>query len=221
MFSKTAGYRHASIPAGIAAIESLGVWNGFEIDATEDDHAFSDENLDRYAVVVFLSTTGDILDRDQERAFERFIRKGRGFVGVHSATDTEYDWFWYGLLAGAYFSDHPAIQSANIHRLDSLHLSTRELPALWARTDEWYNFRTQPPPEATVLLNLDESSYTGGTMGASHPVSWFQEYDGGRSWYTALGHTTESFSEPEFLRHLGGGILWAAGIARDSVIVGE
>ena len=221
VFSKTAGYRHASIPAGIAAIESLGVRNGFAVDATEDDHAFTDAILERYAAVVFLSTSGDVLDGDQEDAFERFIQKGRGFAGVHSASDTEYGWDWYGLLVGAYFDNHPAIQGAQIHRQDSLHISSHELPAVWTRTDEWYSFRTQPPQDASVLLNLDEASYSGGTMGTTHPVSWYRPYDGGRSWYTALGHTAESFSEQEFLKHLGGGILWAAGIEKSNVVVAQ
>jgi len=215
VFSKTAGYRHASIPAGIAAIQILGAQERFRVDASEDASVFTDENLRRYRAVIFLNTTGDVLVSNQEAAFERFIRSGGGFVGVHSATDTEYEWPWYGRLVGAYFQKHPAIQPATLTVVDARHASTRHLPAEWARTDEWYNFRRDPSPEVNVVLRIDEATYSGGTMGASHPMAWYHEYDGGRAWYTALGHTQESYEEPLFLRHLLGGIAWAAGAARE------
>lgn len=210
VFSKTVGFRHQSIPKGISAILSLASANRLEIDTTENSAAFNDANLAKYAAVVFLSTTGDVLDSTQQTAFQRFIREGGGFVGIHSAADTEYGWPWYGGLVGAYFQSHPAIQTAVIHRIDSGHPSTRGVPVVWTRTDEWYNFRSNPSASVTVLLRLDEATYSGGTMGANHPISWCRLYDGGRTWYSALGHTEESFSEPDFLRHIGGGILWAA-----------
>jgi len=210
VFSKTAGFRHDSIPDGIAAIRQLGQQNGFEVDATEDAAAFSDANLAQYRTVVFLSTTGEILNAEQQSAFEHFIRNGGGYVGVHSATDTEYDWTWYGGLAGAYFQDHPNIQQATIRIEDNAHPSTTGLPTNWQRTDEWYNFRSNPRGRVRVLARLDESTYTGGTMGADHPIAWCQLYDGGRSWYTAAGHTRESYGEPLFRQHLLGGIQFAA-----------
>jgi type 1 glutamine amidotransferase len=213
VFSKTSGFRHDSIPVGIAAINALGEERRFRVDATEDASMFSDERLAPYRVVVFLNTTGDVLDSAQRAAFERFIRRGAGFVGVHSATDTEYGWPWYGELVGAYFKSHPAIQSATLRVTGAKDASTAHLPAQWTRTDEWYNFREDPSPRVTVLIQLDEASYSGGTMGASHPMAWHHEYDGGRAWYTALGHTKESYQEPAFLRHLLGGIAWAAGVA--------
>jgi cytochrome c len=215
VFSKTAGYRHASIEAGSAAIAELGAAHQFRVDAGEDATVFADAQLARYQVVIFLNTTGDILDDQQQAALERFIRAGGGFVGVHSATDTEYDWPWYHELVGAYFARHPAIQPAAIDVVDRQHLSTRGLPLRWERTDEWYDFRSDPGPNVTVLALLDETSYSGGTMGASHPIAWYHAYDGGRAWYTALGHTTESYAEPHFLEHLLGGIEWAAGVSGD------
>ena len=210
IFSKTAGYRHESIPAGIAAIRSLGVQHRIAVDATEASSLFTDEGLAKYRVVVFLNTTGDVLDSTQQAAFERFIRSGGGFVGVHSATDTEYDWPWYGNLVGAYFRSHPLIQPATLQVVDTSHPSTRHLPAQWTRTDEWYNFRKAPGADVAVLMRVDETSYSGGNMGEDHPVAWCHAYDGGRAWYTALGHTIESYSDPVFVEHLWGGIAWAA-----------
>lgn len=215
VFSRTAGFRHASIADGIAAIHRLGRENGFAVDATEDPAVFDDARLEPYAAVVFLSTTGDVLNETQQAAFERYIRSGRGFAGVHSAADTEYDWAWYGGLIGAYFVSHSAVQPATIRVPDRAHASTRSLPPRWDRTDEWYNFRSNPRGRAHVLLLLEESSYSGGEMGADHPIAWCHFYDGGRSWYTALGHTEATYGEPHFLRHLLGGIRFAAGFTDD------
>lgn len=210
VFTKTTGFRHDSIPAGIAAVRSLGQQYGFEVDDTEDDSVFNDQDLSKYRVVFFLNTTGEILNSNQQAAFERFIRRGGGFVGIHSATDTEYEWPWYGKLVGAYFHSHPAIQFAVTRRVDVTHPSTRSLPVEWIRADEWYNFRQPLDPGVTTLLTLDEESYSGGIMGARHPLSWYHAYDGGRAWYTAMGHTSETYAEPEYLAHILGGIMWAA-----------
>ena len=211
VFSKTEGFRHDSIPAGIAAIRQQGSARGFSIDATEDAAAFADDSLARYKVIVFLSTTGDVLNAAQQAAFERFIRRGGGFVGVHSATDTEYNWPFYGALVGAYFAGHPDIQNGTIQIEDAGHPSTASLPRTWTRRDEWYNFQRNPRGAVTVLATIDERSYSGGTMAPDHPIMWSQTYEGGRAWYTAGGHTAESFSEPLFVDHLGRAILWAAG----------
>ena len=215
VFTQTAGFRHESIPAGIRAIKSLGDEQQFRVDSSEDAAVFTDANLARYQVIVFLNTTGDILDLNQQAAFERFIQRGGGFAGIHSATDTEYDWGWYGRLVGAYFDSHPPIQLATVTVVDATHLSTVQLPATWTRNDEWYNFRADPSPHVSVLMQVDEMTYTGGTMGKNHPIAWYHEYDGGRSWYTAMGHTTESYSDPLFLRHVSGGIRWAAGETKE------
>ncbi|MBV9173733.1 MAG: ThuA domain-containing protein [Chloroflexi bacterium] len=216
-FSRTTGFRHDSIPDAIAAIQPLGAQNGLAVDATEDPTVFTDPVLSGYRAVIFLLTTGHILDDGQQAAFERFIASGNGFVGVHSAADTEYDSSWYGGLMGAYFASHPDIQSATIHREDTDHPSTRSLPDLWSRTDEWYNFQTNPraDPDIHVLASLDESTYVGGTMG-DHPIAWYHSYGAGRAWYTAGGHTSESYSEPLFLAHLLGGMEYAAGTANDT-----
>jgi cytochrome c len=212
VFSKTAGYRHGSIPTGIAAIEELGDQNGFTVEATEDAAAFTDENLDRFDAVVWLSTTGDVLDETQQAAFERYVADGGGYAGVHAASDTEYDWPWYGDLVGAYFDSHPQIQEATVNVEDRQHPSTADLPYQWNRTDEWYNFRENPRQDVHVLASLDESSYDAGSAAmGDHPIAWCHENSGGRAWYTGGGHTTESYSEPEFRSHLLGGVLYAAG----------
>lgn len=213
VFSKTTGFRHQSIPDGIALVKQLGADNHFDVDVSEDATVFTDANLGNYRVVIFLNTTGNILDDSEKSAFERYIKKGGGFVGVHSAADTEYSWPWYGGLVGAYFKRHPAIQKATVKVEDRTHPSTSFLNPTWERTDEWYEFRADPRGQVHVLASLDESTYKGGTMG-DHPIVWCQMYDGGRSWYTGLGHTSEGYSEPEYRRHLLGGIEFAAGVVK-------
>src|SRR3989440_4710539 len=194
VFSKTTGFRHDSIPAGIAAIRQLGQQNNFLVDATEDDTQFTDTNLARYAAVVFLSATGDPVSTQAEKdAFQRYIERGGGFVGIHAASDSGYTWPWYGQLVGTYFKQHPAIQQATVRIEDPAHPSTTGLPASWIRTDEWYDFQTNPRPNVHVLTTLDESTYSGGTMGADHPNTWCHNFDGGRAWYTGMGHTIQSF----------------------------
>src|SRR5690606_22823357 len=215
VFSKTAAFRHGSIPAGIAAIEELGEEHGFEVTATEDAGAFTTENLAQYDVVVWLSTTGDVLNDAQQAAFEQYIQNGGGYAGIHAASDTEYDWPWYGELVGAYFRSHPpGTPDATVVVEDPAHPSTHHLPAQWERTDEWYSFRDNPRGDVHVLASLDESSYNVGShaMGHDHPIAWCQDYDGGRSWYTGGGHTNESFSEPEFREHILRGLQTAAGV---------
>ncbi|MEU9403638.1 ThuA domain-containing protein [Streptomyces sp. NPDC048242] len=214
VFSKTAGFRHDSIPDGIAAVQQLGATDGLTVDATEDAGAFTARNLRRYDAVVFLSTTGDVLNPAQQRAFEGYIRQGGGYVGVHAAADTEYDWPFYGGLAGAYFQSHPAIQPATVVVEDHAHPSTAQLPTRWERTDEWYNYRSDPRDRAHVLASLDESTYSGGTMNGDHPIAWCQEYQGGRAFYTGGGHTKESYADPAFRAHLLGGLRWATGAAQ-------
>ncbi|TVQ65642.1 MAG: ThuA domain-containing protein [Balneolaceae bacterium] len=213
VFSKTAGFRHDSIEAGIDAVKQLGSGHGFSVTATEDSDYFTPENLGRYAVVIFMNTTGTLFDEDQRAAFKQFIQNGGGFVGVHSATDTEYDWPWYGGLVGAYFANHPNnpnVRNAELIVTDRSHLSTLDLPEPWIRDDEWYNFGTISDA-IQVVVKLDTDSYEGSDHPGNHPASWFQEYDGGRAFYTAMGHTSETFSEPVFLKHLLGGIHYAMG----------
>lgn len=216
VFTRTAGFRHDSIEPGVEAIRKLGAQHGFDVEHTEDEDYFTPDNLDRYSAVVFLNTTGNILNEQERRAFEGFIRAGNGFVGVHAAADTGYDWPWYGRLVGAYFKSHPHIQNATVIVEDPSDPSTRYLPARWERRDEWYNFRENPRENVHVLLRLDTETFEGGAMGDDHPIAWRHEFGGGRAWYTGGGHTRESFAEPLFLGHLLGGIRWAAGRADES-----
>jgi type 1 glutamine amidotransferase len=210
VFSRTVEYRHDSIPAGVQALTKLAAERGWAMSATEDPTKFSDTGLAAYNAVIFLSTTGNVLDDAQQAAFERFIRSGNGFIGIHSATDTEYDWAWYGALVGAYFREHPSVQAADVISEDTANPSTAGLPNPWRRTDEWYAFKSNPRPNVHVLLALDESSYTPGSanMNGDHPIAWCHEYDGGRAFYTALGHTAESFADPLFLGQLAGAVSW-------------
>lgn len=210
VFYKTAGYYHESIPDGLKALQKLGSENRMGVDTTNDARRFTAEGLKKYDAVVFLNTTQDVLDTLQQQALEQYIRSGKGFVGIHAATDTEYKWPWYNKLVGAYFSSHPKIQDARIQVVNKQHPSTSFLPDVWERRDEWYNFK-ELNPQVTVLANLDEQSYQGGTNGANHPIAWYHEFDGGRAWYTAGGHTSESYSEPLFLQHILGGLQYAIG----------
>lgn len=210
VFSHTTGFRHKSIPEGIVAVETLGRKHGFLVDKTEDPANFTSEKLSKYAAVVFMNTNGTLFDDEQRLAFTEYIRGGGGYVGVHSASATEYEWDWYRRLVGAFFKTHPKVQPAVIVVEDQEHVSTRHLPERWEHTDEWYNFRKNPRAKTRVLLSLDTSSMEGSTMEEDHPLAWYHAFDGGRAWFTALGHTKECYSEPLFLKHLLGGIQWAA-----------
>lgn len=214
VYSRTTGYRHDSIPAGVATVGELGAEHGFTVDATEDPAVFTPDNLSRYAAVVFLNTTGDVLDAAGRAAFEGYINGGGGFVGVHAAADTEHNWPFYGELVGAYFAQHPPVQPATVEVVDRTHPATAHLPTRWKRTDEWYDYRTRPT-DARILAVLDETSYTGGQMGRPHPHAWCRTYAGGRTFYTGGGHTVEAYAEPAFRTHLLGAIRWAAGRSAD------
>ncbi|MEV1249915.1 ThuA domain-containing protein [Nonomuraea sp. NPDC049750] len=209
VFSKTAAFRHDSIPNGIQAIRDLGAANDFAVDATEDANAFTTANLAQYKAVVFLSTTGDVLNDNQQAAFQTYVDGGGGYLGVHSAADTEYNWPYYGQLMGAWFNNHPAIQQATVRTEDRANAATAHLGATWSRTDEWYNYRTNPRPNVRVLQSLDEGSYSGGNMG-DHPITWCHPQSSGRAFYTGLGHTKESYADPNFRTLLLGGIRYAA-----------
>lgn len=216
VFSKTKGFRHSSIPAGQRAIFELGKQNGFAVDTTEDANKFNDANLKKYSAIVFLSTTMDVLDKFQQADFERYIQAGGGYVGIHAAADTEYDWAWYNKLVGGQFSGHPGnsnVRFGMMKILDKKHGSTAHLPKTWKRNDEWYSYKNFNK-DVKVLIDLDEKSYLkdneqGLSMGKSHPIAWYHEFDGGRAWYTGGGHTDESFSEPDFVKHLLGGLKYA------------
>jgi cytochrome c len=213
VFSKTKGWKHTSIPFGIAAIQKLGQENNFRVDTTKNADYFNDDSLRHYQAVVFLSTTGNVLNPIQQAAFERYIQAGGGYMGIHAAADTEYDWPWYNKLVGAYFASHPSnsnVRKATVDVTDKNHPSTSHLPDHWERTDEWYNYRSFYT-DLNVLANLDENTYDGGTNGSNHPIVWYHEFDGGRAFYTGGGHEDASFSEPLFVRHLLGGLNYVMG----------
>ncbi|OEK07508.1 ThuA domain-containing protein [Roseivirga misakiensis] len=210
VFSKTEGYHHNSIDKGIEAINELGRQNGFAVDTTTDASFFSEDKLAAYSAVVFLSTTGDVLNHYQQADFERFIQSGGGFVGIHAAADTEYDWPWYNELVGAYFLSHPNQQEATINIIDKEHPATENMPDTWQHFDEWYNYKSIAEG-LNVLMTLDENSYKGGENGDYHPIAWYRSYDGGRMFYTGLGHTDEAYTDTMFLDHLNGGIQYAIG----------
>lgn len=209
VFSKTAGFRHSSIPRGIEALREICA-DDYAVDATEDAAQFTPENLKQYAAIIFLSTTGDVMDPEQEKAFEAWLRAGGGYVGIHAAADTEYDCPFYQQAVGAAFKSHPRIQPATVKVENHEHPSTKMLPEAWPRTDEWYSYRANPRTAKGMLIlaALDESTYEGGGMG-DHPIAWCHEVDKGRAWYTGGGHTEESYSEDLFRQHLRGGLDWA------------
>ncbi len=217
VFSKTAGYHHESIAVGNQAIKKLGGEHNFDVDTTTNAEMFNEDSLKKYAAVVFLSTTGNVLDNFQEAAFERYIQAGGGYMGIHAAADTEYDWGWYCRLAGAYFLDHPGIndtfpnvQQGILKIADAKNDATKHFEQEWKHTDEFYSFKNISE-DINVLMTVDEKSYRGGKNGDNHPMSWFHEFDGGRAFYTALGHTSESFAEEPYLKHILGGIEYAMG----------
>lgn len=210
VFSKTAGFRHDCIPVAHDAIQKMCDGLKWTAEHTEDATVFNPVSLQRFDVVIFECTTGDCLNNEQQTAFEGFVKNGGGYVGIHAASDTEYDWPWYGKLVGAWFKSHPAIQEAVTKVEDRNDPSTRMLPEFWKRRDEWYSFRSNPRGQVHVLASLDESTYQGGGMG-DHPIMWKHEYGGGRAWYNAMGHVKETYADPLFMQSLSKGIEWAAG----------
>lgn len=214
VFTKTAGFSHASIPAGETMLQELSESNGWEIEITDDASVFTDNNLAQFQAVVWLNTTGDVLNDAQQDAFEDYIEAGGGYVGIHSAADTEYDWPWYGDLVGAYFLNHPEEQTANVDVEDGSHPSTSHLDDTWNHFDEWYNYQMNPRTNVNVVLSLDEDSYNpgSGAMG-DHPISWYHNVGSGRSFYTGLGHGDATYSLSDFRQHIEGAISWAGNLA--------
>jgi type 1 glutamine amidotransferase len=209
VFARTMGFFHTSIPKGMETLIKICQQEGIQVDTSRDAAVFSDEKLSLYKTVVFLNTTGDILNDAQQAAFERYIRQGGGFVGIHAATDTEYDWPWYNKLVGAYFLSHPPKQQEAVIRVtDKTHPATEFLPDEWIRTDEWYDFKSISP-DIKILAYLDEKSYTGGKNGEKHPFIWFHEFEGGRAFYTGAGHREDNFDAVLLQKQLLAAIKWA------------
>ncbi|MGK2861486.1 MAG: ThuA domain-containing protein [Chitinophagaceae bacterium] len=215
----TKGWHHESLHSGVVAIKEMGFQNFFDVVLFENPNGFTDKYLEQFQVVIFLNTTGDIFDTAQQKVMERFVQSGKGFVGIHSASDTEYDWEWYTKLVGRMFHIHPAIQTARVNIIDASFPGLQGFAnnKLW--TDEWYEFGPEKISGLNTIMAVDESSYNPKVqwgekktvgMGKMHPVAWYHNYDGGRSFYTALGHIPAIFSDPVFLNHLYAGIYWAA-----------
>lgn len=209
VFSGTTGFRHKSIEAGKIALLKIGSEKNWKVDTTEDATLFTESNLKKYHAIVFLNTTGNILNDEQQIAFQKYIQAGGGFVGIHSATDTEYDWPWYNNLAGAFFESHPKPQTALYNVVNKNHPAVTFMPDTLRRFEEIYNFKSFKKELVNVLITVDEKSYTGGKMGDYHPVAWYHNYDGGRAFYTEWGHNPEAFTEPLFLQHITAAIKWA------------
>jgi type 1 glutamine amidotransferase len=208
VFSKTAGFRHDSIPAGQQMFRDLAEEQGWDVTCSEDASLFTPYNLRKYSAVVFLSTTGDVLGSGQQSAFEEFVKNGGGFVGIHAAADTEYSWPWYGDLVGAWFLSHPAIQEAEVNVEQQEHPTMGAWPKQFRRKDEWYDYRTNPRGKVQVLATLNTSTYKDSKMMGDHPIIWCHEVDKGRSWYTGFGHTKESYEEAPFRQMISDALRW-------------
>ena len=222
LFTKTAGWHHDSINAGVTAIQALGKLHDFDVFWTGDaNRVINDKELAKYKVVIFLLTTGDIFNDEQQAAFERYIKGGGGFVGIHSGgADTEYDWPWFNRLVGYNFIIHPAVQTATMKVQDYNFPGMDRFAKRFLFTEEWYQFGGPKSDDLKFLLTVDEKTYKphadwgarakGDGMGDFHPISWYHEYDGGRAFYTALGHLPATYSDASFMHHVYGGIYWAA-----------
>ena len=210
IYTKTLGWRHKSIETGISTIKDFGKTHNFVVKHTEDSTHFSTAFLPQYDAIIFLSTTGNVLDDDAQKKFEKYIQGGGSYMGIHAAADTEYDWPWYGKLVGGYFESHPNdpnIRKATVEKTANKHRSTTHFETSFSRDDEWYNYK-EINPAITTVLQLDETSYEGGTNGKNHPIAWYHQYDGGKAFYTGGGHTKESYAEAGFRKHLEEAILW-------------
>lgn len=210
VFTKTLGWRHTSIETGVSTIKDFGKTHNFVVEHTEDSTHFSTAFLPQYDAIIFLSTTGNVLNTDAQKKFEAYIQGGGSYLGIHAAADTEYDWPWYGKLVGGYFESHPNdpnIRKATVHKTENKHRSTSHYEPSFSRDDEWYNYKNMNP-EVTPVLSLDETSYEGGNQGDSHAIAWYHTYDGGKAFYTGGGHTKESYQENGFRKHLEEALLW-------------
>jgi uncharacterized protein len=221
LFTKTASWHHESINEAVVAVRQLGQLHDFKVFWTEDPtRVFNDTELKKYKAVIFLSTTGDALNDEQQAAFERYIKAGGGFVGIHAAADTEYDWPWYTKMVGHMFKIHPAVQTATIKVEDYNFPGMDRFAKRFLWTEEWYEYDASRSKDLHYLLSVDEKTYkpevnwgargSGKGMGTFHPLAWYQSYDGGRAFYTGLGHLPATWSDTDFLHHVYGGIYWAA-----------
>ncbi|MEM7585512.1 MAG: ThuA domain-containing protein [Acidobacteriota bacterium] len=215
VFTRAEGFVHPSITDGVTLLTDLAMEEGATLDVTDETDVFTPAGLAAYDVVVWVSTTGDVLDAPEQAAFEDFIRAGGGYVGIHAAADCEYGWPWYGELLGnrAWFDSHPAIQTATLLLESPDHPGAGLFDDVDTFQDEWYNFRSNPRPAVQVVQTIDEDSYDpgSGAMGDDHPIVWAHDFQGGRSFYTALGHRPATYSDIRFKEQIRGALQWAAG----------
>jgi uncharacterized protein len=219
LVTSTKGWHHESVHDGVVALRLMANKHYFDVELWQDPNGFTDAYLEQFKVIIFLNTTGDIFDSTQQKVMERFIKGGKGFVGIHSASDTEYDWEWYTKLVGRMFYIHPAIQTATLQINDTTFPGLQGFANNKQWTDEWYEFGKEKVEGLQTILSVDETSYQpkvawgkkiGNGMGGSHPIAWYHHFDGGRSFYTALGHLPAIYTDPAFLNHVYAGIFWAA-----------
>ena len=210
LYTHTTNYPHESIPDAVRAFRYIGQTNGFTVLHSEDPATFRENLIRDVDVIAFVNNSGEVLDIQGKAILQQFVRAGGGFVGVHGAAATLERWPWYVNLIGATFKSHPPVQSAVVHTVDRLHPATAHFPDQWNWTDEWYNFESLPV-DARVLLTVDELTYEGGEHGRFHPISWCRQFEGGRVFYMGIGHRSEAFRDTSIMKHLLGGIRFAAG----------
>lgn len=212
------GYVHDNIPNSIEAIKALAAENGFTVDASEDPSVFTDENLKKYDAIIFSNTNNDVFDTDAQKvAFMRFTQAGGGFMGIHSASGTERQWKWFKHLLGGTFFFHEPYGKFDVILLDRDHPSLAHLPARWTKEDECYYLKEMNVDLTVLAVNdltgfkINEKRLRPNTFGDVFPSVWCQEFDGGRQWYTSLGHNKEDYKTPEYRQHLLGGLQWILG----------
>ncbi len=216
LFSKTNGYRHSSISSGIKMLYDQSKKQHWIITATEDSTLIGDNFLSQFDVAVFINPTGNAIGEEEQTAFEKFMKSGKGFVGIHAAADCEYDWPFYGKLIGGYFLTHPPAQKATIVFENTDHPAMKPFKGMktYTTVDEWYSYKENPRPNVHVLAHLDENTIKKSKndewkMG-DHPIIWWNDDNGMRSFYTVFGHTHEAFQDEKVIEHITNAINWAA-----------
>jgi len=218
VFSKTVGFRHVSISNGLKMMSELAQQRKWILTATENSELFTPDFLKNFDVIVFLNPTLDVLNDEQQKAFEDFMNTGKGFVGIHSAADCEYDWHYYGETVGAYFKTHPKTQLGTVIFENTTHPTMVPFKGMesYRTIDEWYTFKENPRPRVNVLARLDETSLDEETMKddkwkmGDHPIIWYQEKGNTRTFYTDFGHTPEAYQDPKIIEHIGCAVDWVA-----------
>ena len=230
LITETGGWYHESLEAGVIAVNELAAIHNFDVERQQNAQKITEDKLKKFDVIIFLNTTGDIFDENEKQAIQKFIQSGKGYVGIHAASDTEYNWEWYTKLVGRMFYIHPSQQTAKLKILNHDFPGLEGFPDSLLWTDEWYEFSPEKVSGLKYLITVDEKTYKPETvwkskekdatgnfielstkgMGNFHPISWYHEFDGGRSFYTALGHINNVYKNHWFLEHLYGGIYYAA-----------